>query len=1101
MKRKIRYLIMEKSFNQIFQNKGTIAPIAEKACRNFDLKSKSSVIVQERLHYFAIGHAFKNIDGKNVFGYQLDKEKKKEVPTRFLALQRSFFNFQEDFKKLIGDIRNINCHYVHSFEKIELKVVNGRITQLLIDSFELAATYSYLNEKELSYEDFLNSENSDKKLVHFLRDKFYPNEEHQQEERITFSAKTKMEAIEHLLFINVTADFDWKLFDQHIVFKIAAGKYLSFYACLFMLAMFLYKGEANQLISKIKGFKRNDDNKYRSKRNIFTFFSKKFSSQDINSEEQHLVKFRDLIQYLNHYPTIWNEEIKLQPQFPVMTNQLKKYIIESEIDRSFPDYAGNERFLLFATQKLFMVGDNKVSFSDEERKKFSSEINSNPERLEVLKRKTYLSEKEKIEKAKLERTEKLLNRIVKNLLFISYGRNQDKFMDFAVRFLAENHYFGKNARFKMYQFYTIDEQEEYLIRQKKILSKKDFDKLKYHQGRLEHYDTYNNHLSNYPEWDTPFVIENNAIQVITTLDNDVERIISVQRNLMLYLLEDALYAPEKENSGKHLISQYFNHHQEEFKASKTVLEQSQSITKKQKSVFGKLLPARLLHGYLPADKNNAQEFTALQLILEKVKQEEKRYEQLLEEAKKHKAEEDFLKRNKGKQFKLRFVRKAWHLMYFREMYLKQTEACGGHHKRFHITKEEFNDFSRWMFAFEEVPQYKDYLFGLFNEKGFLENPDFKALFEKEKSLNGLYEKTKVRFDSWLHINNQPQQREDKYHLAKYQPFFESKILYINISHFIEYIESINKLKRNEQGIIEYNALANISYLIGDYYYKDKLNPDEYKPCAKLYNKLKTVKLEDALLYEMALFYLNIDKSIVQRTRANVKSILTGDVTIDIKDVNNNHLYNLIIPFNKIDSFVGLINHKSEQEQSRLKSSFLGNIKDYLEMVKYDRDIMNIYTCYSKSKVLKYEDLNAINSHIIAKSAMFTKVALKLEEYFIVKDKIGIKKDNRITYEEINHCKKYFDLVTRNKAFHFGIPQKSYDKLIKEIETEFIRNEIKPANPDFFENMSKGQQSVCVSLLETSHRNLFNRNDKKEERISNARKKYFDKAIKNKKQVH
>ena len=255
---------MEKSFNQIFQNKGTIAPIAEKACRNFDLKSKSSVIVQERLHYFAIGHAFKNIDGKNVFGYQLDKEKKKEVPTRFLALQRSFFNFQEDFKKLIGDIRNINCHYVHSFEKIELKVVNGRITQLLIDSFELAATYSYLNEKELSYEDFLNSENSDKKLVHFLRDKFYPNEEHQQEERITFSAKTKMEAIEHLLFINVTADFDWKLFDQHIVFKIAAGKYLSFYACLFMLAMFLYKGEANQLISKIKGFKRNDDNKYRS---------------------------------------------------------------------------------------------------------------------------------------------------------------------------------------------------------------------------------------------------------------------------------------------------------------------------------------------------------------------------------------------------------------------------------------------------------------------------------------------------------------------------------------------------------------------------------------------------------------------------------------------------------------------------------------------------------------------------------------------------------------------------------------------------------------------------------------------------------------------
>ena len=74
--------------------------------------------------------------------------------------------------------------------------------------------------------------------------------------------------------------------------------------------MFLYKGEAEKLISKIKGFKRNEDKKENSKRNIFTFFSKKFSSQDINSEEAPLIKFRDIIQYLNRYPVVWNHEIE-----------------------------------------------------------------------------------------------------------------------------------------------------------------------------------------------------------------------------------------------------------------------------------------------------------------------------------------------------------------------------------------------------------------------------------------------------------------------------------------------------------------------------------------------------------------------------------------------------------------------------------------------------------------------------------------------------------------------------------------------------------------------------------------------------------------------
>ncbi|NTW33176.1 MAG: hypothetical protein HGB12_11220 [Bacteroidetes bacterium] len=376
-----------KSFKRFFDHKGSVAPIAEKANRNFVFKKKNIVNLQQRLHYFAVGHVFKNIDTENIFNVCLDEELKGKRPTKFLALQLSNFTFYNNLEAILENIRNINSHFIHDFDLLKLDNIKSKIDNSIIDflkqSFELSVLQTYLNENEITYEDFRKSENMEKEIVHFLLEKFYPlndkrkdlNEEdlkrlsEYKELRNDFKQKSVEDAIESILFINVNETIEWKLFEIYKVFDITSGKYLSFEACLFLLTMFLYKGEANQLISKIKGFKRSDDNKYRSKRNLFSFFSKKFSRQDIDSGENHLVKFRDLVQYLNHYPSIWNKDLELESGNIIMTEKLKEKIIKMEINRCFPDLISDNDFTQFAIHYLFnnkeiLEKDNKSLYID-----------------------------------------------------------------------------------------------------------------------------------------------------------------------------------------------------------------------------------------------------------------------------------------------------------------------------------------------------------------------------------------------------------------------------------------------------------------------------------------------------------------------------------------------------------------------------------------------------------------------------------------------------------------------------------------------------------------------------------------------------------------
>src|SRR5690606_36472672 len=284
---------MNKLFKAMFSNKGNMAPIANKSQRNFEFKLQNSMNASRRVHYFSVGHIFRHIDAKVVFGSELDEREQALKPTKYLSLQLESFDFVKDLKTLIDNIRNINSHYVHDFNKLTVNSINKKLICFLKEAIELSVVFSYLKANELSYEEYQQDFDSGKKLVEFLCNRFYPNKEHQMIQRSTFLSMSKMDAIEHILFINVDLDFEWKLSEEYPVFMISKGKYLSFNSCLFLLSMFLYKGEAEKMISKIKGFKKNDDDEHRSKRNIFTFFSKKFSSQDVDSEEQHLVKFRD----------------------------------------------------------------------------------------------------------------------------------------------------------------------------------------------------------------------------------------------------------------------------------------------------------------------------------------------------------------------------------------------------------------------------------------------------------------------------------------------------------------------------------------------------------------------------------------------------------------------------------------------------------------------------------------------------------------------------------------------------------------------------------------------------------------------------------------
>ncbi|MDA3928462.1 MAG: hypothetical protein PF541_05845, partial [Prolixibacteraceae bacterium] len=449
-------------------------------------------------------------------------------------------------------------------------------------------------------------------------------------------------------------------------------------------------------------------------------------------------------------------------------------------------------------------------------------------------------------------------------------------------------------------------------------------------------------------------------------------------------------------------------------------------------------------------------------------------------------------------------------------------AFSGHHKRFHIERDEFNDFSRYMFAFDEVPAYKDYLSEMLNKKGFFENQSFKMLFDKGTSLNDLYVKTKKTYETWMGKQSTREQDAEKYTLPNYQKIFDDQMFYINLSHFITYLETKSKLDSDGQHI-KFKALENSQYLIGQYYYAQKLEKNEYKTCRKLYNKLNATRLEDALLYEMTMRYLKIDPQIAQKAKTQLTNILTQDIEFEVTKAET-LLYKLIVPFNKIDSFVELKNRQNDDEKYHKGASFMANIDNYINMIWNEipwhekrnnakkvthATMYPITEKYSKQKTITYDDLQKIHQHLLTSSNKLTRVSMEIERFYLCKpnekgkvifdgeidDKTGCY---LVRFENTGVLKSYFGEgrnSIRNKAFHFLIPsQKSYESELNKIEKLFITNEIKPLHLSGYNDLSYALKTVCTVFLEIQHNSFFRIEKDGIKKRRDAENRYFTELI-------
>lgn len=1185
-------------FNSIFKNKGTIGAIAEKALHNIRSKRKEdfknerdfdpSHVDHFRLHYATIGHTFKQIDKNILFGYEYDHELKAEIQTKLKSLKRT------EFKKILGklcnlvdSIRNNNSHYIRTFDDIEVESLGNDLIQYLNDSFYLALVMScykvHKDEKEkankyvpLNSKEKLdliksitehNGENA--VLKHYALNVIVPHALRQELKLLPLS-----DLINFTLYFNVDKDFTWKLNPNgdgtegnhiHPILPIKAGKYLTFEASIFVLSMFLYKNDSNLIIKKIDEFKCPKENGKQiskelinsdRKQSLFTFYSKKYSSQDIDSGQKNLVYFRDIVQYLNKYPVAWKSKIEVNTSdVPVMKETLLKDILHTEVRRNYPGLESLDGFydytIEYLTKKKEPLHPNHLLFkdiiekNDEVRKHFIALTNNNLD-VDSLKNNEFKSYALKyvIENyfdnyagdvrftpyckndytssltdliSKLEtnrKTLKLKERIKTNMLVKSYGRNKDRYMQYAAKYLAESNYFGPDARFKMYKFYYPEEQNDYieafkeevkeenrnmsLDRTQRVI-KRAYDNLKYHKGKIvDSESTYHSKKMEYPEWDFPFVVENNAIHIII---EDFTRPICIQRNFMTYLLEDALSQTDPTNRGILFLKSYIDMKQIQQNASRSYLMENNSINKSTKTDYKKILPNRLLHKYLDPEENKNKLSNHYQRVLDEVNLASERYTALKNKAIAEHTLDLFNSKNKGRQFKLRFIRKAWKFMFFDGTYEKQnpTKSKESHHKRYNITRDEFNDFSKWMFAFGEVPEYKLLLASLFDQKGFYLDNNFKKLFESSRDFGTLYLNTKNTYASWVKSVGAKTTPKSKYALDRYEHILDEGVIYINVSHFRSNPDLLTQY--HQSGFTK--TLENITFLKESYYYSLIFNEDVRNITAKTnkngvankkhYNELSTAKLEDCQLYEMAMRYYSKEDDIISAVKSNVNSLLNQKVFLNVKDKEGHSLYNLQIEFKQIERYKELLDFNLYQCQKQPSESILVKLPEYLPKAIHDEKLMKYNAKLKRDKVLSLTDFMDIQDVIVRDALIFTKVVMAMEKYYLWKNEIKLEGSNRISIVKVDGMNLYFlgGFKLRGRAFHYNLPLEAlYHEEIKRFEKVFISNELKGIT---FGNINSPKREMTLVFLNQNHAYLYPRKPL-QDKVKEALEAYFNKFV-------
>lgn len=1109
-----------KDFKDFFDNKGYVVPFSEKSVNNCEYICRNPNRENTRLYHFAVGHKFKNLPVSPgvIFQRYYDPEQGEMKCHDFQTLQEAYWrdtDFIKELKTWVENIRNLNSHYIHEFDKLQIDK-ESRLACFLKDSFRMATMMTFLETKQENgdtrwqkwqeearqkfasksytseqfdeelkkvYSSHIENKDFQEQYVEFLRNKFVSDKSWKPDFQEAFKKLSIDESLNMLLFTEVkdTKGKNWKLNGDYEIMTIKTGMYLSFVGALFFISMFLYKDEAEQLISKISGYKRSND-EMRSKRNIMTYFSKKLSSQDYNSEEKSLIYFRDIIQYLNKYPTEWNKEKDLDNETSDVAEELKKKIEEMEIERLFPTMKKDKDFKDFAIKKLFGRGDCKQENSIY----------------------TDIIDKEKD-------VEKLKKRLREKLFYTSYGRNQDRFMEMAVRYLAENKCFGIDAEFKICTRYTVDEQKAELANK----TKKELDETKFHAGRPVDYFTHQELYEENSEQGTSFVIENNAIQVWLQLkekkqeekkqeekkeskDKDFRKerrktktLVSIQRSLLIYLLQKVLSEKGNiENSLLNTLRKYYSRYKKKKQEAYLAFENKD---KEKRAQMKKFLPRRAVKVQL-SEVPLTLSLKGFEQLLQKAEENERRYDKRLAckqatalSANSPEVLENFMRKNKGKQFKLQFVRKVWNLMYFRDIY-KENAKEEGHHKSLHINRDEYNDLCRYMFAMDTIREYKEKLRLLLQGKGFFDNSEFKEVFNRGNSLDDYYREAKEKFRAWINAQ-QTKDIGNKYALDNYKLEEKKKIWYINLSDFIEFLEE------NKSAVKNFPVLGdNSKHLIEHYYACNK---------KKLHKKLQKNRLEDCLLYEIAIRYLGKEGLDL---RTHVQHILTSTYEFQVMNNTDGVICRLSVPFNQIERYVGLVKHREANARHKLVLS--DRLKKYLKKIrkvenkkkkknknKNKEMALILEDFFEKDQLVTLDSLGKIQKHIIVESSKFLSVYMELEKYFVYKDKLTIKNNNRIIYEEITSLHSLVKKGDRNAACHFNLPNDLYEKKVKEIERKFINAFIKPGNYENYGSIPLAERGVLDKLLDKYHNNYYKCKTEKGKQREEAENRYFEMKIK------
>jgi hypothetical protein len=448
--------------------------------------------------------------------------------------------------------------------------------------------------------------------------------------------------------------------------------------------------------------------------------------------------------------------------------------------------------------------------------------------------------------------------------------------------------------------------------------------------------------------------------------------------------------------------------------------------------------------------------------LEQAEESEKLYENQKDKAKAENRLDLFVNKNKGKQFKLRFIFKAWQLMYFKKQYQIEKEGYAeleklkgipknyehefGHHKKFNINRKEFNLFSKWLFAMDEVPEYKNSLKELLDDKNFFDNSEFQKLFESSSNINQFYESTKSKFKNWL--NDQQVRNVGKtIQPENYYKMMEVGNFHINLSHFIAFGVTHNFIEKSGKNILR-PITSHAKYLNTKIYDIDLEHSDASNLEKNIFRKLYKIRLEDCLLYEIALRYFQPNLNLRQKSYEQLNKLLVQKISITIK-ANNSQTYQVLVPFRDLEKFEQL---KAIDDNTQNNFSLLRRLPEYLSQLRKRNEnvfgLKDMVKAFGVDKSISLADMSMLYNHLITQQGRYTNCIMALEEYFIWKEECTIegqedkKFTNWIDVKSIPTLMKCFEGdKSRNNAFHMDLPlNETYKSTFKAIEKQFVASE-------------------------------------------------------------